>query len=738
MNNDNHNNDLSLSWTSSQLNQNIESATDSLDMKQHAQGQEDSWTVEGQPNNDLSLSWTSSQLNQNIESATDSLDMKQHAQGQEDSWTVEGWIESLRAGSGAVDSSSMASSSLSSSSSSSSSSSPSHLESGVMGQQAHDNVMHYDAGEMDSFMDTFHPISYLDGDMAPEIGDVDEEEDVGIIDQPDVIGVAGTIDGHMYEEAMYGGIGYMPQTVMVGGDEAEGQAEGEGVGVGVGVGVEMYEQDNVVVVSAEDGVAIPMESPMGIERVVVKEEAVEVLAGNDSDQPCSMDQAMLMSESQTQSEQEKQAKPVTQAKYVKQEPTIALQAKSNSNHSMSDNTMSFSSQHSHQRTTEVKTARARPAISKRSRKAEAVDQAKKRAEAYANSQLDDRRGSWNKEHRADGDLSEVDLDNIDDEEIRDSAKYRRRLQKNRDSAFVSRIRRRAYTQFLEESLCEHENENKRLKQETDALRQQVEKLKTLMNNQLGSAVAPSGNDQNGKQVAATSNGTIAGSSNPSRNSSVHDHVSSVSAVQEHITVATMQPQEYHVDPRVFDQAMYSQRPPAKSISYYDRGDENKSNEAEDGKTDSSVMSMGISLNSALCLFLLLFSIAIPKSVSLESALTLAFSSAVPFLPMSGSGNQFMRSSLLSHAPIANQEHNPKLYSEIGYDLDFLDNYPALLTELENAGTETNESQNQSQSEDEISMRDLITRFGYMFRTLPLGRWNWSERHGRDEQPTKNM
>lgn len=61
-----------------------------------------------------------------------------------------------------------------------------------------------------------------------------------------------------------------------------------------------------------------------------------------------------------------------------------------------------------------------------------------------------------------------------------SRRYQKRLQKNRDSAFVSRIRRRHYTAILETSLKKEEEEKRSLGGEVAQLRSQVEALKAQL------------------------------------------------------------------------------------------------------------------------------------------------------------------------------------------------------------------------------------------------------------------
>lgn len=52
-------------------------------------------------------------------------------------------------------------------------------------------------------------------------------------------------------------------------------------------------------------------------------------------------------------------------------------------------------------------------------------------------------------------------------------RYQRRLQKNRDTAYISRIRRRAYTTLLEESLTAVESEKKQLSSKVDTLKSEI-------------------------------------------------------------------------------------------------------------------------------------------------------------------------------------------------------------------------------------------------------------------------
>jgi len=71
-----------------------------------------------------------------------------------------------------------------------------------------------------------------------------------------------------------------------------------------------------------------------------------------------------------------------------------------------------------------------------------------------------------------------------------SRRYQKRLQKNRDSAFVSRIRRRHYTSILESSLEKEEAEKRSLGGAVDALRAQVAKLTAELVAARGPAAAP--------------------------------------------------------------------------------------------------------------------------------------------------------------------------------------------------------------------------------------------------------
>jgi len=116
----------------------------------------------------------------------------------------------------------------------------------------------------------------------------------------------------------------------------------------------------------------------------------------------------------------------------------------------------------------------------------AVERAMQRAEDFANESLGEKKIEWNVMRRRaglevvdeNGDQEDTDGEVVRDgsDDKRNSKKYKLRLQKNRDSAYVSRIRRRYYTRFLEESLGNEEREKKSLQSRVDTLQKEVDSL----------------------------------------------------------------------------------------------------------------------------------------------------------------------------------------------------------------------------------------------------------------------
>ncbi|KAA8498583.1 hypothetical protein FVE85_6168 [Porphyridium purpureum] len=128
----------------------------------------------------------------------------------------------------------------------------------------------------------------------------------------------------------------------------------------------------------------------------------------------------------------------------------------------------------------------------------AVEAAKQEAERFAIDQLDDRKVVWSKKRRlekgddsADEDekLSDIDLTALAPEQAK-SVKYRQRLQKNRDSAYVSRIRRRVYTKILEDALSKHELENVRLRDQMRRMEEQMRSLQNVTHSGTSSSTGP--------------------------------------------------------------------------------------------------------------------------------------------------------------------------------------------------------------------------------------------------------
>lgn len=95
----------------------------------------------------------------------------------------------------------------------------------------------------------------------------------------------------------------------------------------------------------------------------------------------------------------------------------------------------------------------------------AVERCRAAAEDFANAEVESRNRKARERKRKAGEAvsEDDDDDGVDDEpgqrpEDVSHRKYQKRLQKNRNSAFVSRIRRREYTRILEESLVEKEGQ----------------------------------------------------------------------------------------------------------------------------------------------------------------------------------------------------------------------------------------------------------------------------------------
>eukprot|EP00188_Purpureofilum_apyrenoidigerum_P001986 Plantae.Rhodophyta-Purpureofilum_apyrenoidigerum.ctg21653.p1 GENE.Plantae.Rhodophyta-Purpureofilum_apyrenoidigerum.ctg21653~~Plantae.Rhodophyta-Purpureofilum_apyrenoidigerum.ctg21653.p1 ORF type:complete len:459 (+),score=106.19 Plantae.Rhodophyta-Purpureofilum_apyrenoidigerum.ctg21653:120-1496(+) len=95
-------------------------------------------------------------------------------------------------------------------------------------------------------------------------------------------------------------------------------------------------------------------------------------------------------------------------------------------------------------------------------------------------------------------------------------RYQRRLQKNRDTAYISRIRRRAYTALLEESLTSTENEKRRLNGVVDSLTSEIATLKAELRGLYASRNAPAfsfGSDAKLAPGATVNNGQAGGMDN---------------------------------------------------------------------------------------------------------------------------------------------------------------------------------------------------------------------------------
>uniref|UniRef100_A0A7S1XEJ3 BZIP domain-containing protein n=1 Tax=Compsopogon caeruleus TaxID=31354 RepID=A0A7S1XEJ3_9RHOD len=113
----------------------------------------------------------------------------------------------------------------------------------------------------------------------------------------------------------------------------------------------------------------------------------------------------------------------------------------------------------------------------------AVDRAKRRAEEFAIAQVEEQKAKKLRAGASNGGSSspieEEKLVEGDSDEPQDLSqkRYQRRLAKNRNSAFVSRIRRRAYTGFLEESLEEEERQRMKLERELEKMKAELRNLR---------------------------------------------------------------------------------------------------------------------------------------------------------------------------------------------------------------------------------------------------------------------
>lgn len=131
---------------------------------------------------------------------------------------------------------------------------------------------------------------------------------------------------------------------------------------------------------------------------------------------------------------------------------------------------------------EVATRRANAAKAKRARSGSgAGGPAKKRARgagAVSDAAAEDD-ADGGEEEAAEAGEAAADA-NVAGSDAEKSRRYQKRLQKNRDSAFVSRIRRRHYTSILEASLKKEEEEKRALGGEVAQLRSQLETLKAQL------------------------------------------------------------------------------------------------------------------------------------------------------------------------------------------------------------------------------------------------------------------
>ncbi|KAJ8904602.1 hypothetical protein NDN08_001120 [Rhodosorus marinus] len=104
----------------------------------------------------------------------------------------------------------------------------------------------------------------------------------------------------------------------------------------------------------------------------------------------------------------------------------------------------------------------------------AVEAARRKAQDVAMASIGGKRRSTS------GDERQTKREKVDPNESPEKVhqrRYQRRLQKNRDTAFISRIRRRAYTTLLEEALTNVEDEKKKLSGSVESLKAEIASLK---------------------------------------------------------------------------------------------------------------------------------------------------------------------------------------------------------------------------------------------------------------------
>uniref|UniRef100_A0A7S3A6F9 BZIP domain-containing protein n=1 Tax=Rhodosorus marinus TaxID=101924 RepID=A0A7S3A6F9_9RHOD len=127
----------------------------------------------------------------------------------------------------------------------------------------------------------------------------------------------------------------------------------------------------------------------------------------------------------------------------------------------------------------------------------AVEVARRKAQDMAMASIGGKRRSTS------GDERQPKREKVDPNESPEKVhqrRYQRRLQKNRDTAFISRIRRRAYTTLLEEALTNVEDEKKKLSGSVESLKAEIANLKTELRGlyanklQVGSADGKSTSD----------------------------------------------------------------------------------------------------------------------------------------------------------------------------------------------------------------------------------------------------
>ena len=107
----------------------------------------------------------------------------------------------------------------------------------------------------------------------------------------------------------------------------------------------------------------------------------------------------------------------------------------------------------------------------------AVDLARKAAEDFANGKVSERKRRLGRHESDDAKRRKPNDSPVSDDDAPEKVshrKYQKRLQKNRDSAYVSRIRRREYTKRLEDGLNRMEKEKLEMQTKYDALQRKFD------------------------------------------------------------------------------------------------------------------------------------------------------------------------------------------------------------------------------------------------------------------------